>query len=134
MLDLTPDEKSKREHQPDPDESSSAAASAASNPSGPTEFVVSDSASTEPSREELREAVASLIRERDYLRKARDVQQVENASELAKHRAQTDYLSREREELVKDRDAWRDRANGAEERLARTLSGRVKRWLLRLVP
>ena len=144
MLDSAPDEKSKRELQLDLGATASppslehsaaehsAAEHSAAGDSGLTDFVVRDPASAELSTEELQRTVVSLIRERDYLRKSRDVQQAENASELAEHRAQADYLSRERDELVEDRDVWRDRANRAEARLARTLSGRVKRWLLRL--
>jgi small-conductance mechanosensitive channel len=95
--------------------------------SGPSGFLVDHPTGTRASAEELSEAVRSLIRERDYLREVRDVQMADSIS-------RTEELTQERDALLQERDTWRDRAGRAEEKLARSLSGRLKRallWLLR---
>ena len=93
---------------------------------GPTGFLVDDLTDAGRSAEELRETVRALIRERDYLREVRDVQ-------MADYISQVEALTRERDSLLEERETWRDRADRAEARIARTLSGRCKRGLLWLL-
>ena len=120
MLNSAPGEGGQREPQRD------GGTSPEPGDSGLTDFLADDPTNTGLSREALIESVRLLIRERDYLRKIRDVQ-------MAEYRGQSEHLILERDALLKDRETWRDRANRAEARLARTLSGRVKRSLLWLL-
>lgn len=107
--------------------------SANSEQSGFTDFLINDPNAPEVSREAMSEAIRSLIRERDYLRKIRDVQQAEHESQLDAHRAQTAELKRERDALLEDREAWRKRATWAEESTARALWGLLKQRVRRLL-
>lgn len=88
-------------------------------PSGLTCFVVDGSSSAGISRETLMEAVRALLRERDYLRRARDLQladfqleaktQREHVEELEAHLQQESRASREQaEELERELAALRD--------------------------
>ena len=83
-----------------------------------------------------REQAEALLEERD----ASSAHAAAVSAELAAYLEHRDALSGERDadrdradELVRDRDAWRERASEAEARLARSLSGRVKRTLRNLV-
>jgi hypothetical protein len=59
-------------------------------------------------------------------RKVFEAQTEELLRELAAHRAQATVLFQERDALLRDRDAWRERATSAEEQVARGRSGQVK--------
>ena len=66
-------------------------------------------------------------------RKAFEAQAEALLKDLTAHRAQAIVLFQERDALLQDRDAWRERAKSAEEQVARGLSGRVKKSLRHLV-
>jgi tetracycline 7-halogenase / FADH2 O2-dependent halogenase len=59
-------------------------------------------------------------------RKAFEAQAEALLEELAAHRAQATVLFKERDALLRDRDAWRERATSAEAQVARALADRVK--------
>jgi len=59
-------------------------------------------------------------------RKAFEAQAEALLQELAAHRAQATVLFQERDALLRDRDAWRERATSAEEQVARGPSDRAK--------
>ena len=86
-------------------------------PPGPTPFLVG-AAGTAATVEALRASVAALIRERDYLRRVREVQLAEHQTELEQQRARVVEVQGELDALATDRDHWKHRAESALEDLA----------------
>ena len=118
------------EEEPEPDKSP------APQPSGLTDFLVENPSSAGITREALVEAVQALHREREYLRRARNIQLADfeasmerqrqhseevdaarlreaqgHRREVRAHRKEAETLQLELEKLRADRDAWQARAN-----------------------
>lgn len=136
MPDLPPDPEHRRETRPEP--------GPLPELHGLTPFVVDDAgaeAAESASRDELSEAVYLLTRERDYLRRIRDVQIAEHESLLAEHQEQIEALSDElaavridATALAKDRDRWRERAAETDRPVLAVVLARLMRKLRRLAP
>lgn len=77
--------------------------------SGLTPFVERDATRSGASREELRERIRALIRERNYLREVRDVQLAEHTARLAEMREHADEIQRELDAVKMDRETKSER-------------------------
>ncbi len=86
MHDSAPDPEGRRDGKPELGPAPSPA------PSGLTRFLVENPTSAEVSREALVEGVRALLRERDYLRRARDLQHADIELERAAQREHVEQL------------------------------------------
>ncbi|MEO0650761.1 MAG: hypothetical protein AAFZ65_08785 [Planctomycetota bacterium] len=145
-------------HDLDPEPNSSEGPLPGPGSSGLVQFLVGDASAAGVSREALVAAVQALLRERDYLRHARDLQHADREGERAElqdhvdeleellesesvaHREQAGLLQRELaayRELVatleSERDALRADRDAWQERATRTLRTRIVRRLKRLL-
>jgi hypothetical protein len=75
--------------------------------SGLTRFLVEDPSAAGISREALVEAVRALLRERDYLRRVRELALADFELEQKLQREHTEELLADRDALLADRDALR---------------------------
>ena len=89
MQDATPESASPRDPRSDPSSSSA---------EGLVRFLVESPSLAGLTREALSEAVHSLLRERDYLRRARDLQNAEHEADQVEQRRHAEELERLRDE------------------------------------
>jgi hypothetical protein len=93
--------------------------------SGLTRFLVEDPSAAGISREALVEAVRALLRERDYLRRVRELALADFELEQKLQREHKEELLADRDALLADRDALRADRDAWQRRATRSLPNRV---------